>query len=687
MAKTVLGVVALSVGVASAALAQVPAGGEFRINSVTTGFQGLPAVATNPNGGFVVAWISQFGSSRGVAARRFDAAGAPQGPDFRVDVDPSYAYSTEVAVDAKGRFMVVWRDRIADGSVDGILGRRFSAAGTALGGEFLVNGFTTGYQGSPGVAAQPGGGFVVTWFSFGGGEDIHVRRFDAAGTPLGAEFKANSYTTGVQAAPSIASAPDGRFVIAWTGDFVDGELRNVYGRRFDAAGTPVGADFRINANHTGDQIVPRVAMAADGSFAVAWAEFDAGRFVARRFDASGAPVGFEHVLPSVFLASSSSVGSDLAGTFTVAYENYDSSNFGVAARRFSPASLPMGVEFQVNTTTPGDQRVPDVASDRNGNLVVAWSDLAQGDTFARRYGGLFPAGLVVADGGNGVLEVADSFTLNTSWRNLNGQTQAFQGHSSSTVVPPGLTLTLSTDANYGFVPNGAVSTCSGLCFSGGLTGTRPAGHVDLSFLESIAPEAQGQTQRWLLHVGDTFSDVPRSSPYYRSIETLVHHGITGGCGGTNYCPLSSTSREQMAVFVLVAKEGVGYVPPACTTPVFNDVPASSPYCRWIEELFRRGVVGGCGAGNFCPAASVSREQMPIFVLKTLEPALEPPACTTPVFNDVPAASPYCRWIEELVRRGVVGGCGGGSYCPTAAVTREQMGVFIGGTFGLTLYGP
>jgi hypothetical protein len=35
---------------------------------------------------------------------------------------------------------------------------------------------------------------------------------------------------------------------------------------------------------------------------------------------------------------------------------------------------------------------------------------------------------------------------------------------------------------------------------------------------------------------------------------------------------------------------------------------------------------------------------------------------------------------------VVTGCGGGNYCPTAAVTREQMSVFLAVTFGLGLYG-
>jgi hypothetical protein len=83
---------------------------------------------------------------------------------------------------------------------------------------------------------------------------------------------------------------------------------------------------------------------------------------------------------------------------------------------------------------------------------------------------------------------------------------------------------------------------------------------------------------------------------------------------------------------------------------------------------------------------VTREQMSVFVLRTLDGALNPPACGAPMFTDVPATSPFCRWIEELARRGVVTGCGGGAYCPTAPVSREQMSVFLAVTFGLTLYG-
>ena len=58
-------------------------------------------------------------------------------------------------------------------------------------------------------------------------------------------------------------------------------------------------------------------------------------------------------------------------------------------------------------------------------------------------------------------------------------------------------------------------------------------------------------------------------------------------------------------------------------------PGDQPFCRWIEELANRGVVTGCGGGNYCPSSPVTREQMAVFVLRTLDPALNPPACVPP----------------------------------------------------------
>jgi hypothetical protein len=77
------------------------------------------------------------------------------------------------------------------------------------------------------------------------------------------------------------------------------------------------------------------------------------------------------------------------------------------------------------------------------------------------------------------------------------------------------------------------------------------------------------------------------------------------------------------------------------------------------------------------AQGTTREQMTLTLAKALDIS-QPPACVAgqEMFNDVPASSPFCPFIEELARRGVTGGCGGGSYCPGDSVTRQQMAVFI-----------
>ena len=267
-------------------------------------------------------------------------------------------------------------------------------------------------------------------------------------------------------------------------------------------------------------------------------------------------------------------------------------------------------------------------------------------------------------------------------RTLDGNALGFTGPAATGVsyqLPDGI-------GAYGTVADGATAPCSD-CYQVGVTfgGTRPSLHWDATLTERLTPD--GQTTPWSIHVGESFSDVPRTSSYYRFVETLLHKGVTGGCAATTYCPANAVTREQMSVFTLEAREGAGYRPVDCATPMFADVPVSSFFCAWIEELARRGVVSGCGGGNFCPAAAVTREQLPVFVLRLLDPTRVPPACAAPVFADVPASSPYCRWIEELARRGVVTGCGGGNYCPAGAVTREQMAVFISVTYGLGLYGP
>ena len=118
--------------------------------------------------------------------------------------------------------------------------------------------------------------------------------------------------------------------------------------------------------------------------------------------------------------------------------------------------------------------------------------------------------------------------------------------------------------------------------------------------------------------GTVFGDVHPGDFGADWIEQLYAEGITGGCqAGTppNYCPTASVTRGQMAVFLLKIYHGTGYAPPAATG-VFSDVPVSSPFAPWVEELARLYVTTGCGGSLYCPANAVTRGQMAVFLAKT-----------------------------------------------------------------------
>ncbi len=99
------------------------------------------------------------------------------------------------------------------------------------------------------------------------------------------------------------------------------------------------------------------------------------------------------------------------------------------------------------------------------------------------------------------------------------------------------------------------------------------------------------------------------------IDALADDGITSGCGGGNYCPDGAVTRAQMAVFLLRAMHGATYTPPAASGTMFGDVSASHWAAAWIEQLAVEGITAGCNGQDYCPESSVTRAQMAIFLVK------------------------------------------------------------------------
>jgi hypothetical protein len=166
------------------------------------------------------------------------------------------------------------------------------------------------------------------------------------------------------------------------------------------------------------------------------------------------------------------------------------------------------------------------------------------------------------------------------------------------------------------------------------------------------------------------------------IEALARAGITSGCGNDNYCPAQAVTRAQMAVFLERGMNGSGFSPSAATGTVFNDVGANDFAASYIEQLAADGITSGCGNGNYCPEAEVTRDQMAVFLLRAKYGAAHSPPAPSGTFGDVSMDNWAAPWIEQLAAEGITAGCGNGNYCPDAEVTRDQMAVFLVRMFGL-----
>lgn len=380
----------------------VVSGPETRVNSYTTDDQRFDAIASDAAGDYVVAWSShlQDGSGYGVYAQRYNAQGSKQGSEFRVNTfttgDQDFP---SVAMDAAGDFVITWQSIGQDGSSSGIYAQRFSSSGVAQGGEFRVNTHTTNTQESPSVTMDAHGDFVIAWASYqqdGDSFGVYAQRYNAGGVAQGTEFQVNTYTTSLQFLPSVAMDAGGDFIVTWTSGGQDGDSDGVYARHFNAAGTAVGPEFRVNTFTTNSQDSSKVAMDALGDFVITWESFgidgDSFGIFAQVYGPSGIGEGeFQVNTYTTDSQGQPAIATDATGDFVVTWssKDEDGSGYGVYARRFDAAGVAQENEARVNVFTTGPQNEPGVAMDAHGDFVVQWQGISEDGSgygvFTQRY--------------------------------------------------------------------------------------------------------------------------------------------------------------------------------------------------------------------------------------------------------------------------------------------------------------
>ncbi len=364
---------------------------ETRINTTTDGDQYEPAITALADGGYVVTWRSygQDGSGDGIYAQRYDAAGAVVGDETRINAttvsDQSAPAMTALA---DGGYVVTWQSYGQDGSGDGIYAQRYDAAGGVVGDETRINATTVNDQSAPAITALADGGYVVTWQSAdqdGSGYGIYAQHYDAAGAVVGDETRINTTTASDQYYPAITALADGGYVVTWQSAYQDSSGYGIYAQRYDGSGAVVGAETRINTTTGGGQTAPAITALADGGYVVTWQSANqdgsGGGIYAQRYDAAGSAVGDETRINTTTANEqvAPAITALADGGYVVTWQsaNQDGSGGGIYAQRYDINGSALGAEARINTTTADTQVTPAITALADGGYVVTWMSRAQ----------------------------------------------------------------------------------------------------------------------------------------------------------------------------------------------------------------------------------------------------------------------------------------------------------------------
>ncbi|ASG24922.1 calcium-binding protein [Nitrospirillum viridazoti] len=477
-------------------------GDEFRVNTVTAGAQSKPVVVGLADGGFQIIWQQSGGALGG---QRYDANGNAMGNQitmggmlnsvdvaatlltngnvvvtwssggltygqlfndngmaltgaFRLDgfLASSDVERTSVTPLANGTFIVAY-DFVNGAAGRDIFLQKFDANGTGLGDYiYLMGGPGPGNQLQASLAGLTDGGYVVAFiddtapWDGTGTYDILLRRYNASGTLVGGTVRVDSVTTDTQLQPKVVAMPDGGYLVTWASNNEDGSGYGVYAQRYDANGTRIGGEFRLNDTTDGNQYQANLDVRADGSVVVVWASqtatgydimtktlaatppaaggrtlllgmqqsvaaralIDMGAQYASVYqfqDMSADPAGGYFTLNGVVQAAGSVITVTAAqlrglrfvagtgqGDNTVAVrigdgKDYSGWAYSTVTVTAASGNYTPGPESVVNSYTDGDQTTPSVTFLTDGSYVVTWTSAGQDGDGAGIYGQRFAA--------------------------------------------------------------------------------------------------------------------------------------------------------------------------------------------------------------------------------------------------------------------------------------------------------
>jgi hypothetical protein len=359
---------------------------EKRINSYTAHDQGMPAVTSLKDGGWVVTWASygEDGDGYGIYHQRFDADGSKHGGETHVSTTTDdVQFQPSITALANGGWVETWSSRDSLATAFEIYQQAYGADGKEAGKETRVNDVTAGEQSHSEVTALKGGGWVVTWQTqdaHADAFDIHQQVYDNNGDTVGGETPVNTVVKSDQFDADVAALSGGGWVVTWSSYGHNNDVSGIYQQVFKANGDPLGGETHVNKHIDGNQYHSAVTGLKDGSYVVTWESQDQDGddygIYQQHFDAEGDKIGGEKRVNThtAFDQQAPAVAALSDGGWVVTWQSdrQDGSAFGIYAQAYNADGSKDGKEFRVNQHTNSEQTDPTVTALDHGKFVVSW---------------------------------------------------------------------------------------------------------------------------------------------------------------------------------------------------------------------------------------------------------------------------------------------------------------------------
>jgi len=310
----------------------------------------MPSVTGLSDGGYLITIFQNAGSDAGLTFQRYDANGQPVGSrqalspavDLLVLVGDEGAAITNTVEMADGRVMIVWG--VGLGEQRSLAAQIIDATGTKVGSAFFLNTQTNVLLDPPSIATLSDGRFAAAWVGSDLENTIIVQLFDGQGTKVGSEIAINA-SNYAQDPPTITALENGRYVVTWSWSGQDdpnaapGQYGGIYAQILEADGTKIGGVSLVNTTVVGDQFDPQIVALAGGGYVIIWTD----------------------------------------------YLSTGSASFEINAQVFSANGVKIGDELDINVNETNAQRLQKITALAGGGFAVTWLDSSDGKYYTRTF--------------------------------------------------------------------------------------------------------------------------------------------------------------------------------------------------------------------------------------------------------------------------------------------------------------